>query len=186
MSSEDRDLIDEIARSGEGHAPQEGWENQVWRAAHQPAEPVREKKRSYAWAYASSMVAVVALMMIPVMKMQSESAEEDRKVAMSKVAKRLAEIEQELAETQNEIDVWQAEIERSFLALETAQSEEAKMQAIAARKQAKEQLQRAIDRRRDLQESLTRQGKGKKVRAKKKEKALVDSCAKSNDPLCGL
>ena len=130
MSSEDRALIDEIARSGEGHAPPEGWENQVWRAAHQPA-PEAPKKRSYAWAYASSLVAVVALMMIPVMKRQSDSAaedERDRKAIHAEVSR----MKKSMLATDAEIDAAQAAIDKAFQDLEAAKDEEAKHRAIAA------------------------------------------------------
>jgi hypothetical protein len=190
MSSSDRDLdqdlVQEIARSGEEHAPPQGWEEQVWRRTRGPAVAVAAPKRSFAWPLAG--VAIVALAVVIAYPMQQADNKKRQKVAAAQLLKKQIEWEQEIERTMVEIDIFQMEMERAFVDLETAQDEAAKMQAIAARKAAKAQLSAARARLARLREenAMRRQAKGKKVRKSKKERRLVDKCAKSNDPLCGL
>jgi colicin import membrane protein len=142
-------------------------------------------RKKPAWIIAAIVGVVLVGGLVLFLKNQSDNAaqaERDRKAVAAEVAK----MKKAMKATDAEIDAAQADIDKAFVDLEAAKDEESKQRAIAARKQAKLDLQAARDKKERQRIAMEKQAKAKKVRAKKKEKALIDKCAKSNDPLCGL
>ncbi len=193
MSTSDRDLEEKLAKSGEGYQPPHAWQEQVWRQAQEATAPAQTGKAR--WGFWSWPIASLAALMLLigganfVQQQRSESKAEKREVAMSVQLKRQIEWEQKVERVLQEIAVFQQEIDHAFAALESAQDERARDQAILARQQAKRSLLDARNRLEELQrdgDSMNKQAKAKRVRAKRKEKDMVSKCAKSNDPLCGM
>ena len=186
-SGEDH-LEAELATSGQRHQPPYAWQEQVWRKLEEPyVEAQAPKRGSFAlWGYATltTLVLLVGVggMMLKTQRDAADSEERDRKAVGAEVQRMKSSIQV----TDALIDRAQAHIDSAFTDLEAAKDAESKQRAIAARDQAKVALRNARERRSRQQSAMARQAKAKKVRAKKKEKALISKCAKSVDPLCGL
>ena len=77
-------------------------------------------------------------------------------------------------------------MDEAFDDLEAAKTEEAKAMARQAREDAKNELKRKRDELQRLREKAAATAKAKAKAKRKRDKATIDRCAKSNDPLCGL
>ena len=146
---------------------------------------MEQKRKKPAWIIAAVVGVVLVLGLVFFLKSQSdaaEAAERDRKAVAAEVAR----MKKGIAATDAQIDAAQLKMEEAFTQLEAAKDDESKQRAIAARDQAKADIKRAREIKKNQQEALAKQAKAKKVRAKNKEKKLINKCAKSKDPLCGL
>lgn len=188
MSSTDRDLVDKIARSGDEHAAPQGWQEKVWRRVREPEVMVATMRPRpwFAWPLACAVTVALAAVGFLVMQDRDTARAKKQEIAMAKSLKAQIEWEQEIERTMREIDALQQEMDAAFSALEAAEDERARMEAMRAQRQAMRQLAAS---RAELQR-LRLRGIAKSKREKKakarKEKNLIDKCAGSNDPLCGI
>lgn len=187
MSSSDRDLEAALAKSGERHQPPYAWQEQVWRKLEEPhVEEAAPKRGGFMpWGLVALCAFVLFAGSLLTLKSPSDwndAREKDREAVAAEVLR----MKKAIAATDAQIDSAQADIDKAFLDLERAKDDESKQRAIAARNQAKMDLKNARDRKLAQQSAMEAQVVAKYVRPKKKEKALINKCAKSNDPLCGL
>jgi colicin import membrane protein len=146
---------------------------------------MEQKRKKPAWIIAAVVGVVLVLGLVFFLKAQSDAADKaegDRKAVAAEVSR----MKKGIAATELVIDKAQEDIDKAFADLEAAKDDESRDRAIAARNQAKTDLKNARDKRSAQQAAMAAQAKAKQVRKKKREKAEINKCAKSNDPLCGI
>jgi len=183
MSISDRDLKEQLTKHGEAHQAPYAWKEKVWRKLAEPAKPYKP-----GFAY-WPLVGIAAMMVIvgTGVFFQAEQAEKERsQKAMLAMELRVKKFEQEVAMAQYEVQLAQEELDAAFAQLENAIDERSRQEA----KAAGERAQQALKNKQAKLEAIRIAGIAKSKREKKakarKEKKLVDRCAKSKDPLCGL
>ncbi len=184
MSDFDRDLKEQLTKHSDAHQAPYAWQEQVWRQLAKPPEKPWKAGFAY-WP----LVAIAGLMLLvgtAVMYQAQKAEDEQMKKAEIALSLRVQEFEREVALAQMEVQVMMEEVDRAFFALENAidekSREEARLAGIRARQALKNKQAKLEALRRDGIEKAKRKKKAKA----RKEKRLVNECAKSNDPLCGL
>lgn len=188
MSEHDPKLVEMIERSGSKLSPRSDWQDSVHRRirlATNTQQP--QKSRIPGLVFAAALASVVSLVVMFKLNQQGDAAAKQDKVAMVEEIKRLSD---EIDQAQLEIAMAQAKLDQAFDDLEAAQSEAAKAVARAARQAAHAELvekRAALGRLNRVARGTSRNKNKAKAKSKKsRSKSIVDRCAKSNDPLCGL
>lgn len=143
------------------------------------------ERKKPAWIIAALGVLILVGGLALFFKNQADDREKARK---EKIATELAlkELKSKMTAAQVDIDNAQADMDKAFKQLEDAKDEESRLAAIAARKQAKADLKASRAKLQRLKEQNIAKAKRRKKAKARREKATIDKCAKSNDPLCGL
>ena len=146
---------------------------------------IEAKRKKPAWIIAAVGVAILVVGLVIFFKNQADNAAEQKKAEIERLAA-VKKIETEMKLAQIDIDNAQKKMDEAFADLEAAQSEADRAAAIQARKDAKAELASKRDELQRLREKAANAAKAKAKAKRKKDKATVDRCAKSSDPLCGL
>tara|TARA_R110002096_G_scaffold434832_5_gene658263 strand:+ start:66536 stop:67306 length:771 start_codon:yes stop_codon:yes gene_type:complete len=146
---------------------------------------IEAKRKKPAWIIAAVGVAILVVGLVIFFKNQAENAAEQKKAEIERLAA-VKKIETEMKLAQIDIDNAQKKMDEAFADLEAAQNEADRAAAIQARKDAKTELAAKRDELQRLREKAANAAKAKAKAKRKKDKATVDRCAKSSDPLCGL
>lgn len=146
---------------------------------------MEQKRKKPAWIIA----AIVGVVLVAglVIFFQKQAAENERqRVQEAETAKLVAAYKKEMRLKQIEVDQAQEEMAVAFKQLEDAVDEKSRTEAKAAGKIAREALAaKKAELERLRLRGIEKAKRDKKAKARK-EKNLIDKCAKSNDPLCGM
>ncbi len=146
---------------------------------------MEQKRKKPAWIIA----AVIGIVMVIglVLFFQNQAAEKERaKKAEAALALRVEAFEKKVRVAQADVTQAQADVDAAFTQLENASDEASRNDAKLAGKRARQALKDKQARLEAIRKAGVEKVKRAKKNAARKEKKLINKCAKSKDPLCGL
>ena len=146
---------------------------------------LEQKRKKPAWIIAVVVGAVLIAGLVIFFQKQSEEKAR-AKAKEAEIALLVKAYQKEMKIKQIEVDNAQDEMARAFKQLEDAVDEKSRNEAKAAGKLAREALQAKKEELARLRQRGIDKAKRDKKNKARKEKRLIDKCAKSSDPLCGM